>query len=117
MRLDARPADDRLAGRRGESAFDLVAQLVRSDDHELRPAGTPDALVDLAPHLPQVVGDELVDVPPEARLRPPALVVLPRLLLGPVDDLLEPPRSQLEDLPTLSVHERDEGAVAVACEI
>src|SRR5438445_405513 len=81
VRLRARPADDRFARSRGECVLDLAAQLLGRHDHELRPAGAPDALVDLAADLLQVLGDELLDVPLEPRLRPAALIVPSRLLL------------------------------------
>ena len=64
-----------------------------------------------------MLGDELLDVPTEPRLRPAALIVLSRLLLRAVDDFVQPSAAQLEDLAALAVHERDEGAVAVPCEI
>jgi hypothetical protein len=55
-----------------------------------------------------VLVDEVLDVPLVARLRPTALVVLSRDLVALVDDLLEPPGRQPEDLPTLAIHHRDE---------
>src|SRR5262249_60273010 len=65
----------------------------------------------------QVLADGLLDVPLEPRLRPAALFMLPGLLLRPVDDLLEPAGAEVEHLAALAVHDRDEGAVAVAGEI
>src|SRR5207249_672629 len=97
VRLGVRPADDRLAGLDGERILDLAAKLLRRDDDELRAARAANALVDLAPDCLQVFGDELLDMTLEARLRPPALVVLAGLLLAAIDDLFEPTGTQSED--------------------
>ena len=56
-------------------------------------------------------------MPLEPRLRPAALVVLPRLLLRAVDDLFQAAGAELIDLAALAVHDRHEGAVAVTCEL
>ena len=62
--------------------------------------------VELRGDVLQVLGDELLDVALVARLRPAALVVAARLVLGAVDDLLEPPGAQPEDLAALAADER-----------
>ena len=76
----------------------------------------PNDAVELRGDVLQVLRDELLDVPLVARLRPAALVVPSRLLLGPVDDLLEPAAAEPEDLPALAPDERDERAVVAADE-
>src|SRR5207302_1220100 len=116
VRLRLRPADDRLARVRGQPRLDLASELLRRDDHELRSAQPPHALVDLAADGLEVVGDELLDVALEARLRPAALIVPARLLLALVDDLVELAAAQPEDLTALTVDERDQGPVVAAGE-
>jgi hypothetical protein len=61
-----------------------------------------------------MVVDELVDVPLEARLRPPALVVAPGRLVRLLDELLEAPRAEPVDVAALAPDEDDERALAAA---
>ena len=77
----------------------------------------PDDAVELRGDVLQVLGDELLDVPRVARLRPAALIVPARLVLGPVDDLLEPPGAEAKDLAALASDERDDRAVVAADEL
>jgi thioredoxin reductase (NADPH) len=58
----------------------------------------PDEPVELVRDLAQVFLHELLDVPLVARLRPAALVVLPRLLLRVICDRLETPGMQTVEL-------------------
>ena len=80
----------------------------------LQPA---DDAVELRGDVLQVLRDELLDVPRVARLRPAALVVPARLILGPVDDLLEPTCAEAKDLAALAADERDDRAVVAADEL
>ena len=117
VRLGGRPADDRLARLGRERRLDLAAHLLRRDDHHLQ-AARARAPACRSRRRPPSGGrcTSLLDVPLVARLRPPALVVLPGLLLALVDDLLEPAGAQTEDLPALAADEGDERSVAAADE-
>src|SRR3954471_11339149 len=60
--------------------------------------------------------DDVLDVTLEARLRPPALVVLSGRLLGVVGDLDEAAAAQPVEIAALAPDDRDEGALAAADE-
>jgi hypothetical protein len=60
--------------------------------------------------------DELLDVAPVPTLRPPALVVLPRLLVVVLGDLLEPSRAQAVELSLLTPDNGDDRSVPPAHE-
>jgi hypothetical protein len=96
---------------------ELRARLLRADDDDLGGLQPPDHAVELHGDALQVLGDELLDVPRVTRLRPAALVVPARLVLGTVDDLLEPPCAEAKDLPALAADERDDRAVVAAHEL
>src|SRR4029078_4868573 len=91
--LGRRPADDRLAGLVREHVLELGAGLFGGDDDQARPAQPAHAPLDVLGDLLQVVVDELLDVPLVARLRPAALVVAARRVVGLLDDLLESGRA------------------------
>src|SRR5205085_578920 len=115
VRLGLRPADDRALDLLGEQSSELGARLLRRDDDDVR-ARPPLERVELLRDAAQVLEDEVLDVPPVARLRPAALVVPARLLLGPVNDLPETTRAQPEELAALAADDRDDRAVAAADE-
>ena len=76
-----------------------------------------DGAVELRGDVLQVLGDELLEVPLVPRLRDAPLVVASRLILRSVDDLLEPPGSEPEDLAALATDEGDDRAVVAADEL
>ena len=112
-------------GRADDDALDLVRKrveelrpcLLGADDDDLRRVHAADGAVELRGDVLQVVGDELLEVPLVPRLRNAALVVAARLVLAPVDDLVEAPRPQAEDLTALAADERDDRAVVAADEL
>jgi len=89
--------------------------LARDHDHP-RAAQPPQLPVDELGNLLQVVVDELVDVPLEPRLRPAALVVPAGRVVELVDELLELPAPQAEQVAALAPDEHDERALAPADE-
>src|SRR5262245_45798371 len=112
MRFGARPADDRLLRPVREEILELRPRLLGRDDDHLRRAHPPHPPVELHGDVLQVLGDELLDVPLEAGLRPAALVVTARHIVGAVDELVEPPRAETEQLTALAADERDDRALA-----
>ena len=111
VRLGRRPPDHRRAGVVRQRVLDLGAQLLRRDDDHLQAARAAQGAIDLVAHRLQVLLHEVVDVARVARLRPAALVVPARGLLGLVDDLDEPARLEPVDGAALTRHDRDEVAV------
>src|SRR5207244_11669843 len=81
-------------------------------DHDHVGACAPLEGVELLGDAAQVPEDEILDVPLVARLRPAALVVASRLVLGPVDHLLEPARAQPEELTALPTDDGHDRAVS-----
>jgi thioredoxin reductase (NADPH) len=110
MGLRMRPADDRRLGFLGEQIVELGASLFRGEDHDLGMMKLPDEPIELIRNLTQVLLDELLDVALVARLRPAALIVLPRLVLGVVRDFLESTGMQAVELAALSSHDDDQRA-------
>src|SRR4029450_11521683 len=101
VRLGGRPADHcllRLVRKRG---LELGPRLLARDPDHPRAAQPAQLPVDELSNLLQVVVDELVDVPLEARLRPAALVVPTGRVVELVDELLELPGPQAEEVAAL----------------
>ena len=117
VRLRLGRADDDVLDLVRERVKELRARLLRADDDDLRGLQPADCPVELRGDVLQVLGDELLDVARVARLRPAALVVAARLVLGAVDDLLEPPGAKAEDLAALAADEGDDRAVVAADEL
>src|SRR5688500_1696989 len=101
----------------GPRADELRARLLRADDDHLGALQPPHDSVELRGDVLQVLCDELLDVARVTRLRPAALIVPARLVLGTVDDLHEPPGAKAKDLPALAADERDDRAVVAAHEL
>ena len=60
--------------------------------------------------------DELLDVPLEAGLRPAALVVPARHVVRTVDDLVQPPGAEPEQVAALAADDGDDRSLAAADE-
>jgi len=102
MRLRVRPADDRRLRFLGEQIVELGANLLGGENHDLGMMKLPDEPIESVRNLTQVLLDELLDVALVARLRPAALIVLPRLVLGVIRDLLESAGMEAVELAALS---------------
>ena len=94
MRLGGGPTDERVARLRREFVGELRAHLLGADEHHPRRLQPAPAAIQLLCHPFQVLVNELLDVAAVARLRPTALVVLPRLFVEVFNKLLEPPRGE-----------------------
>ena len=70
--------------------------------------------VEVGGDVAEVIAGELVDVPLVASLRPAALVVTSRLLLGQVRERLEPAVRELEEQAALAVDDGDDRSLAAA---
>src|SRR5205823_12745276 len=92
------------------------ADVLGADEDDAHAAQLPDGCVQRVRDPAEVLADEVLDVAAVARLRPAALVVLPRRLLGVVGQLDELAAAQAVDLAPLAPDERDENALAAADE-
>jgi len=102
MRFRMCPADDRGLGFLGEQIVELGASLLGGEDDDLGMMKPPNEPIEPVRNLTQVLLDELLDVALVARLRPAALIVLPRLVLRVILDLLESAGMQAVELAALS---------------
>jgi len=110
MRLRVCPADDRRLGFLGEQIVELGASLLGRKDHDLGTMKPPDEPIEPVRDLTQVLLNELLYVALVARLRPAALIVLPRLVLGVILDFLESAGVQAVELAALSSDNDHQGA-------
>ena len=102
MRFRMCPADDRGPGFLGEQIVKLGASLLGGEDNDLGMMKPPNEPIEPVRNLTQVLLDELLDVALVTRLRPAALIVLPRLVLRVILDLLESPGMQAVEVTALS---------------
>jgi thioredoxin reductase (NADPH) len=102
MRFRMCPADDRGLGFLGEQIVKLGASLLGGEDNDLGMMKPPNEPIEPVRNLTQVLLDELLDVALVTRLRPAALIVLPRLVLRVILDLLESAGMQAVELAALS---------------
>ena len=112
MRLGRRPADHSISHLVRQEILELGVGLLGGDDDDLRSAQAAQVAIELVRDVTEVLGHELLDVPLEACLRPAALVVPARGLLGLVGDLHELRVLQPEQLPTLATDDRDDRPVS-----
>ncbi len=109
----ARGRPDEAVARLGRELVDeRRPRLVRPDDDDMPGETAANVVVEILGDRAQMLSRELVDVPLVARLRPAALVVPSRLLLGQVGQRLEPPARQLEEEAALAVDHGDDRALA-----
>src|SRR5436305_96321 len=105
-RLEVAPVADHVHGAAvGERLVD------GADEDDAHAAQLPDGCVQRVRDPAEMLADEVLDVAAVARLRPAALVVLPRRLLGVVGQLDELAAAQAVDLAPLAPDERDENAL------
>jgi hypothetical protein len=110
------PADDRALRLLREEVVEFGSCLLCGDDDHLGPVQAPHQAVELLCDLLQMLVDERLDMTPEARLRPAALIVLSRLFLGVIGDFLEPSAPQSVELAALTAHDDDKCAFTASHE-
>src|SRR3954452_16122403 len=111
VRLGRRPADDGAADIVRERVLERRSRLLRGDDHDRGSTPATDLPLELLGDAPEVVFDQLLDVPLVARLRPAALIVPPRLLVELLVNLLEPAVREPVDVAAFTTDVRDEHAL------
>src|SRR6266540_2398335 len=116
VRLGGPPADDARLHLVGEDGLEVGADVLGPDEDDAGAAELAHARLERLGHAPEVLADDVLDVALVVRLRPAALVVPARSLLGPVGELDELPRAEVVDLAALTAHERDEDTLATADE-
>ena len=114
MSVGARPADHGLFELGREHVRELRPRLVPRDDDDPRPAEPAEDAVELPGDGLVVLEVQVLDVALVARLRPAALVMLARRLLGAVRDLRELAAPQREHASLLAADDGDDCAVAAA---
>src|SRR5918996_1905698 len=106
--LGVDPAGQRRPRLLRELLADLRPHVLGTCNHDRGRVQLADVPVQLLDDLPDMLGGEPVDMPLHARLRPAALVVPPRLLLGAVDDLVQLARAEPVDLAALAPDDGDQ---------
>src|SRR5262245_8875658 len=114
MCLRVRPACQGPARRARKQRVEVRLRVLGANAHDTGSPQTADLPVELVGHFPEMPAHELLDVSLVARLRPAALVVPPRLLLRPVDELAEPSALQTEQPALLPANDGNECAVTAA---